>query len=495
MITDILRGDARTIKRHQKAMRSVQGYRAWQQHASAVDALDGQQDWRENPQSDDYHFELIRRRLDRIRALRQRGDVSGLIYLLDEGLHRNTGNIANPALFRQARSGTKLLIDEYVDEVCDALNWLCDAEQDGFSFSDKYKFFRRTGQSFGRSALLLSGGATMGLFHIGVVAALWEQNLLPRVFSGSSAGAIVAGVLGTHNDHELMHTLNPANMQRNAFQRLSLANMLSTRSVLSSQNLRECIEDNVGDLSFEEAFEKTGRIINISVSPYEENQTPRLMNYLSTPHVTVSSAVLASCSVPGIFEPVTLMEKKRNGRIAAWNASRKWMDGSVRADLPMLRLSRLHNVNHYIVSQTNPHIVPFVNRNPGIKSVSSFTRDLVKTSALAQVRGFLEVSNRHVSAPIIRRVMQEALSISAQRYTGDINIYAPFRVDRYFKLFSNPSVEELIEHAMDGQRATWPKMEMIRIHTRVSKTFEDCIDRLKHESGRSSHVLESDAAA
>ena len=49
------------------------------------------------------------------------------------------------------------------------------------------------------------------------------------------------------------------------------------------------------------------------------------------------------------------------------------MDGSIKQDLPVSRLSRLYGVNHTIVSQTNPHVVPFISRsNRGGKS------DLIK---------------------------------------------------------------------------------------------------------------------
>ena len=49
-----------------------------------------------------------------------------------------------------------------------------------------------------------------------------------------------------------------------------------------------------------------GRIVNITVSPGGLNQQPRLLNYLTTPHLLVWSAVLASCSVPGLFPPVEI---------------------------------------------------------------------------------------------------------------------------------------------------------------------------------------------
>jgi predicted acylesterase/phospholipase RssA len=38
-----------------------------------------------------------------------------------------------------------------------------------------------------------------GLYHMGVVKALLENNLLPRVISGSSAGALFAAILGAYS--------------------------------------------------------------------------------------------------------------------------------------------------------------------------------------------------------------------------------------------------------------------------------------------------------
>ena len=42
-----------------------------------------------------------------------------------------------------------------------------------------------------------------------------------------------------------------------------------------------------------------------------------------------------------------------------------FVDGSVANDLPMQRLTELFNVNTFIVSQVNPHVVPFVSVDTG----------------------------------------------------------------------------------------------------------------------------------
>ena len=57
------------------------------------------------------------------------------------------------------------------------------------------------------------------------------------------------------------------------------------------------------------AFDQTGRIINITVAPINNYDPPRLLNYLTAPHVCVWSAACASCAVPGLFDSITLIVK------------------------------------------------------------------------------------------------------------------------------------------------------------------------------------------
>ena len=94
-------------------------------------------------------------------------------------------------------------------------------------------------------------------------------------------------------------------------------------------------------------------------------ELPRLLNYLTAPNVLIWSAIAASCSVPFIFSASEILAKDpKTGQPQPWNASpQRWIDGSVDNDLPMAKLSELFNVNHFIVSQVNPHIVPFLEKS------------------------------------------------------------------------------------------------------------------------------------
>lgn len=116
--------------------------------------------------------------------------------------------------------------------------------------------------------------------------------------------------------------------------------------------LQSVIKENIGDLTFKEAFKRTNRVLNITVASTTEFEVPRLLNYLTSPNVVLWSAASASCALSGLYEPVELMAKDENGVIHPYHPSLlKWSDGSVAYDLPMSRLSELFNVNHFIVSQ------------------------------------------------------------------------------------------------------------------------------------------------
>ena len=67
----------------------------------------------------------------------------------------------------------------------------------------------------------------------------------------------------------------------------------------------------------------------------------------------VYSASLASCAIPGVFEPVELMAKGRDGNLEPYfkTGGWRWTDGGLQADLPKERLTELFNVNQFIVSQ------------------------------------------------------------------------------------------------------------------------------------------------
>ncbi|MDN5875036.1 MAG: patatin-like phospholipase family protein, partial [Sinobacteraceae bacterium] len=243
------------------------------------------------------------------------------------------------------------------------------------------------------------------------------------MLTGSSAGSLVAAMAATRNDTEMPTLFDTHQLDLNAIRMLDVHGMFRHGALLDPAQLEQCIRNNIGQPDFISAFEHTRRILGITVSPAEANQHMRLLNYLTAPHVLIQRAVLASCAVPRVFPPVMLKALDYNGNEVPYMRSSRWVDGSIASDLPLLRLARMHNVNHYIVSQTNPYIVPLMrgSQRHTKRGVLPYARDL----GLTLGRSTLDVTAQHLGptgAFGAAHVADRFNQMLQQHYTGDITL-------------------------------------------------------------------------
>jgi len=473
----------RRLKKLQKQLNRVESYAEWLEVAREHDEVSGMQRWREVDQTALYDYNSIRRRLDRLRSLRARHDDVGLLFTLNEGIHGNMGGMGSSKLQHEARSGTKKLIEDYVDEIVHALNHLAELDTDQVSSREKQEFFYRANHCYGRSALMLSGGGVLGFYHLGVVKALLEEGLLPRVISGSSAGSMVAGVLGTHTDAELEKFYDPKHVHFEAQNESTLLDRMffGKNPSIDVHDLQSIIEGLVPDLTFQEAYEKTGRQISISVAPAEPQQTSRLLNAIASPNVYIRSAVMASCAVPGVFPPVILSAKNVHGDAQPYLPSRKWVDGSISDDLPAKRLGRLYSTNHSIVSMVNPIVLPFL-RNGGHRSGLLAGVGKIGVELARGALNLYRTQVQHYSDwPRVNMLVNSIHSLLDQDYRGDINIVPGFNWYNPAKILSHLSEEELMSLMREGERSAWPQLAAIDNCTKISRTLDNILERF--ESG------------
>jgi len=271
------------IAEYRKQLEQAQTYEQWKAAALELDYLEGNVEWKEEFASDLYNYNLIYDRLRELRQYHQTGEYSRLKRAIREGLHHDLGDISNPALYHNSYVGTKHLIEEYINQVCDSINLLCDNPVPGLPENEKLGFFKDTLLSYGRPALLLSGVQRWALFHLGVIRTLWERDLLPQVISGSSAGAVMAAMLGTTPDDELDTLLMPENHNLKAWRWKGLMNGLRGAGFMDQETLQQCLRENIGEFTFEEAFQHTGRSINVSVSSDQGHHGARLLSGYTSP--------------------------------------------------------------------------------------------------------------------------------------------------------------------------------------------------------------------
>ena len=101
----------------------------------------------------------------------------------------------NPELYNRCYFGTKKLIIETQNLIISCYKYINNLPDSELPLIRKIEFFSESRHAFGRTALCLSGGAIMGLYHLGVINTLFANDLLPRVVTGSSAGSLIAVLL------------------------------------------------------------------------------------------------------------------------------------------------------------------------------------------------------------------------------------------------------------------------------------------------------------
>lgn len=480
-------------------------YDEWKELSLKLDTLLGNQKWKQNPVSDLYDYELITLRLNQLRYTRTRKDYKKLLYLIRTTWTRNIGNIGNVNLYRHSLVGTKNLIEDYLEECELSINCLID-ESVITGLDDRYilGMLIQTRKAIGRTALVLSGGGCFGLFHIGVLSTLLEQDLLPKIVSGSSAGAIVASILSVHTPEEvdelLAEVLNKEFMifsdsEENRIKEkrskqsvfVNVLRFLRTGNFFDSSYLIQTMKSFLGSLTFREAYNRTGRILNVTVSPASFHEQPRLLNYITAPNVLIWSAVCASCALPGVFPSTIIYEKDSiNGKIREWNhISVKFVDGSVDNDLPITRLSEMFNVDHIIACQVNPHVAPFLKlsltcvggeiEHELSAKVKSYFNSIYK-QATSEIIHYLDISQE---LGIARNMSKKLKSILTQKYSGDITILPDLRITELDKVLKNPTPQFILDAAVRGARSTWPKLGLIHNHCFVEFLLDKAISRVR----------------
>ncbi|CAF0855654.1 unnamed protein product [Adineta ricciae] len=524
-------------------LNNAETYEEWYEYANETDKLHGREVWKASSESKYYNNTLIRKLTNELKTSRESGDLEKNMKLLQMCINKNMNGILNEHLYSKSLVGTKYVIEEYIEEIVTSLEYLTEQAQsiqiksshstDNLSSID-YSELRTIDMinvnstseelpstelvlqalkamkfHYGATALCLSGGAGIGHYHWGVVKALLSSGYLPKIISGTSSGAVVAAVVCTRSDEELRSTLE-ANILLSQFNCFDvswidrLKNYVKHRAMFDRDRWLEKLQwfagaDGPGTvgLTFKEAYEKTGRILNITATSARKHSPPLCLNYLSTPNVTIASAVLASAAVPGLIHPVHLIEKlvNRHGEISyrpLHDERLQFRDGSFENDIPLNTLSEVFGCSYFLVSQTNPHIIPFFFNARGQGGLPSGWRlrggayrggFLLATFELLlkeDMKKYLRVLGMLDVLPAVQE--QDWSFLFLQEFQGQITMVPNARLIDYFRLISDiKDVNVIARYLQEGKLTAWRKFSMIKNRERIRLTLENCIQKLENK--------------
>ena len=481
-----------TARKDRSAWRDVQGatsYSSWRRAAAKLDMLRGNPSGGRCAKNITARRKHMRRLIDACKAARNEETTAALIVALRTACsiirYEQDEPLLAPHLYSINHTGTNVGTRKYVDTVVEAIALIKDIKPDAV---DQLR------ASYGNTALCLSGGAANCYYHLGLIKCLLERSMLPKHFSGASGGSMIGAVICSRTDDELRGFFASSNLCKkfNAIEGETIFGMLTrylrTGAAFDPQvwngKVRKLIHPE--GQTFLEAYERTGRTLTITV--FNGVTHSQHLNYKSAPHVLISSAVLASSALP-IFLPAIELKRKDpvSGAIEPHTTlGRFWRDGSFKDELPFGALKEHFNVNWTIVSQVEPHLVPFFFENRGSPGemvahnqgrgwrggfVSSYLERLLKLELIkwmSLVRDFKLMPNVFGN---------DVSSVFLGKWHGDCTVCAPLYFKDYLNLVSDPSTPSKINGYINGgEQATWRKIGMIADRWNIESALKRASD-------------------
>ncbi|KAJ7368336.1 patatin-domain-containing protein [Mycena albidolilacea] len=464
-----------------KKLRASQTYEEWKEAALVLDEYLHFDEWKKEDEDPFYDWKLVRKVQHSLKTLREKNDVRACLGVLETCMRSNFAAVESPRLYSETFLGTKDLIESYFEEQEKALEFI--RESPDLKIDEKKRFFKAANTNLGITALCLSGGASFGYYHCGVVKALLDEALLPRVITGTSAGGLIAALCCTRKDAELKQLLVPELANRITACEESLGIWIKRIWKTGARFdpilwARKCTFFTRGSMTFKEAYLRTGRILNISVIPADRHSPTRLLNYLTAPDTLIWSALLASAAVPGILPPVVLMQKLRDGSAVPWNWGSRFKDGSLRVDVPIQALHTYFNVTSPVVSQVNPHVhlFFFAPRGSAGKPVAhrkgkGWRGNFILSAAEQWLKHELTKNFKLIrDLELLPQLLgQDWSSVFLQRFDGNVTIWPRTRFWDWVRILSDPDPQELERMIRVGQLVTWPKLRIIANRAKIEK--------------------------
>lgn len=122
--------------------------------------------------------------------------------------------------------------------------------------------------------------------------------------------------------------------------------------------------------------------------------------------------------------------------------------------------------------------MPFLSRNEHAESTLRMVGDWALKNVSMNVRYGLDVVQKRVASNDLGLIIDKARSMVGQKYMGDINMIPPRQPLNALKVLSNATLEDVRTFIRRGEKATWPKVDMVANTTAISRTFRDCRARL-----------------
>jgi len=173
-----------------------------------------------------------------------------------------------------------------------------------------------------------------------------------------------------------------------------------------------------------------------------------------------------------------------------------YWDGSIDQDIPTSGLAEMLNCQFFVVAQCNPHIVPFFFNCRG--GVGRPTRWSSGDREEAWRGGFLlsalelylknDMKSKFQFLSDIEAAVSFTANLMTQQFVGSTTIVPQVTFWDYFRLFTNPTQDDLVQYSQAGSIAAYEHCDMIKSHYHIANALDECLRKLENDGKQRSSI-------
>jgi hypothetical protein len=478
LLMSLWRWESASVTELKARMKTCKRYDTWRGFARLLDEEEGLGHWREAPEKR-INMDLVLARVRLLAKKKRDESPEELLKTIRADIHRSTLGITNPSLYPY-RTAAKSAISTYVNLMTHLIRSV--AANESLEVAARYGALKDMDLAYGRSALMLHGGVALGAYHLGVIKGLYEAKLLPKVIFGNNTGALVAACVCCFED--IRPVLDGSGVNFDAFAKRGTSGSLrrkwdrlwSEGVLMDVSVLLQFAKDNLGEMTFDEAYRKTGYSLNINVCTRLGGGAVGswLFNHVTTPRVLIYTAAVASCETAFLYGRTQLLARSISGHIVPFDPPAVQFSDRVvdfHINDAVERLQELFHVKLTIVSECTVGRLPFLclgHRDDTLSRVGHFfTEEIWRCLAAFSRLGFLH-----------SRLTASLQNIS-DRIKGDIVIFPVSTVGDLLKLLNNPDPSLLHHCVWRGEQQLWTRLPLLKSHIAIEVALYEAIRNLE----------------
>lgn len=179
-------------------------------------------------------------------------------------------------------------------------------------------------------------------------------------------------------------------------------------------------------------------------------------------------------------EPITLKCKDSSGAIIPWPSAmdttfRPWTHASYSdRESPLSRVAELFNVNHFIVSQARPYLVPFLQSSmhgpsplSPFRGNSSLSGSLLRLFMLEVYHRLQQIDSLNLLPSSIRRFLIDEIVPGAS-----LTIVPELSARDFMRLLERPTKKGIDHWVLRGERSVWPAVGALKVRCAIESELD-----------------------